>query len=95
MSKLSTAFHPQTDETTEHFNQEIKAYLAIYCSRNPENWSIMLPTLEFTHNNRRHADRTLTSFELMFGTSPLAIPISFSHTKFPDTKERLEGLAQG
>ena len=94
-SKLSTAFHPQTDGTTERFNQEIEAYLAIYCSGNPENWSNMLPTLEFTHNNRRHADRTLTSFELMFGTPPLAIPTSFSHTKFPDTKERLEGLARG
>ena len=32
----STTFHPQTDGTTECFNQEIKLYLAIYCADNPE-----------------------------------------------------------
>ena len=29
-SALSTAFHPQTDGTTEWVNQEIEAYLSIY-----------------------------------------------------------------
>ena len=28
---LSMVYHPQTDGTTERVNQEIKAYLAIYC----------------------------------------------------------------
>jgi hypothetical protein len=27
---LSTAYHPQTDGTTEHFNQEIEAYLSLF-----------------------------------------------------------------
>ena len=31
-SALSTAYHPQTDGTTERVNQEIKAYLSIYCA---------------------------------------------------------------
>ena len=31
-SKLTTAYHPQTDGATERVNQEIKAYLSIYCS---------------------------------------------------------------
>jgi hypothetical protein len=30
---LSTAYHSQTDGTTEQVNQEIKAYLAIYCQK--------------------------------------------------------------
>jgi len=34
---MSTAFHPQTDGTTERFNQEIELYLAIYCTDNPRN----------------------------------------------------------
>jgi RNase H-like domain found in reverse transcriptase/Integrase zinc binding domain len=33
---LSTAYHPQTDGTMERVNQEIKAYLAIYCHSYPE-----------------------------------------------------------
>jgi hypothetical protein len=45
------AFHPQSDRTTEHFNQEIEAYLSIYCFNNPTNWLATLLTLEFTHNN--------------------------------------------
>jgi Integrase zinc binding domain/Integrase core domain len=48
---LSTAYHPQTDGTTERVNQEIEAYLAIYCHSHPETWKKNLATLEFTHNN--------------------------------------------
>ena len=50
-SALSTAYHPQTDGTTERVNQEIEAYLGIYCISHPEEWVTALSTLEFTHNN--------------------------------------------
>jgi hypothetical protein len=66
-SNLTTAYHPQTDGATERVNQEIEAYLSIYCSAHPTEWKNSLSTLEFTHNNRRHADRTRTLFELMNG----------------------------
>ena len=54
-SALSTAYHPQTDGTTERVNQEIEAYLSIYCASHPDEWPQALHTLEFTHNNRQHA----------------------------------------
>ena len=38
-SSLTTAYHPQSDGATERVNQEIEAYLSIYCISNPENWS--------------------------------------------------------
>jgi Integrase zinc binding domain/Integrase core domain len=44
-SNLTMAYHPQTDGATECVNQEIEAYLSIYCSAHP------ISTLEFTHNN--------------------------------------------
>ena len=50
-SALSTAYHPQTDGTTERVNQEIEAYLSIYCASHPEEWPQALHSLEFTHNN--------------------------------------------
>jgi RNase H-like domain found in reverse transcriptase/Integrase zinc binding domain len=62
---LSTAYHPQTDGTTERVNQEIEAYLAIYCHSHPETWKKNLATMEFTQNNRRHADRPKTLFEII------------------------------
>ena len=82
-SSLSTAYHPQTDGTTEWVNQEIKAYLAIYCASHPEEWLTALHTLEFTHNNCWHANRQKTPFELMFGDSPQAIPHYFKTRGFP------------
>ena len=48
---LSTAYHPQTDGTTERVNQVIEAYLSIYCASHPEEWPQALHTLEFTYNN--------------------------------------------
>ena len=35
-SSLSTTYHPQMDGTTKRVNQEIEAYLAIYCVSHPE-----------------------------------------------------------
>jgi transposase InsO family protein len=34
-SNLTTAYHSQTDGATERVNQEIEAYLLIYCSAHP------------------------------------------------------------
>ena len=50
--KLTTAYRPQSDGMMEHFNQEIKAYIGIYCSSSPETWHKSTSTMEFTHNNR-------------------------------------------
>jgi Chromo (CHRromatin Organisation MOdifier) domain len=91
-SSLTTAYHPQSDGATERTNQEIEAYLSIYCSTHPETWKESLPMVEFTHNNRRHADRLKTPFELMLGESPLAIPITFENTKYPSVEERIKNL---
>jgi len=48
--------------------------------------------LEFTHNNRRHADRQRTPFELILGESPIAIPTSFTNTKYPSVDEKMKQL---
>ena len=36
-SKLSTAYHSQTNGATEHMNKEIEVYLSIFCSYFPED----------------------------------------------------------
>ena len=91
-SKLTTAYHPQTDGATERVNQEIEAYLSIYCSSHPTEWKNSISTLEFTHNNRRHADRLKTPFELMLGKNPIAIPTSFENTRYPTVEKRIKNL---
>ena len=89
---LSTAYHPQTDRTTERVNQEIEAYLSIYCTTHQEEWVTALSTLKFTHNNRRHTDQPKTPFELMFGDTPISIPLSFENTKFPLIEDKMKTL---
>jgi hypothetical protein len=91
-SALSTAYHPQTDGTTERVNQEIEVYLSIYCTSHREEWAMALHTMEFTHNSWRHANQQKTSFELMFRDSPIAVPQSFEHTKFPDIENKMKTL---
>jgi len=91
-SPLSTAYHPQSDGTTERYNQEIIAYLSIVCTSFPTDWLKSLPILEFVHNSRRHSNRPYTPFEMIMGTTPKAIPLAFEHSKFPSNQERLENL---
>ena len=78
--------------TTERINQEIETYLAIYCHSHPETWKRSISALEFTHNNRRHADRPWTPFELMMGESPKAIPEVFENTKFPSIDKKIKQM---
>jgi hypothetical protein len=91
-SALSTAYHPQTDGTTERMNQEIEAYLSIYCTFHPDDWLLSIHLLEFAHNNWRHADRQKSPFELILGYSPITIPHSFENTKFPTIEEKMKQL---
>jgi Integrase zinc binding domain len=91
-SNLTTAYHPQSDGATERVNQEIEAYLSIYCMSHPENWLHSLSTLEFTHNNRRHAERIHSPFKLIQGNNPISIPITFSHMKFPTIEEKMKQM---
>jgi hypothetical protein len=91
-SNLTTAYHPQSDGATKRVNQEIKAYLSIYCTSHPEDWLYSLSTPEFTHNNQRHAERVYSPFELIQGNNLISIPITFSHTKFPSIEEKIKRL---
>ena len=91
-SKLSTAYHSQTDRATERANQKIEAYVLIFCSSFPEEWAKKLFLVEFTHNNRWHTERKHSPFELMHGESPKTLPVTFEKTKYPTIKERMHTL---
>lgn len=86
------AYHPKKDGTTECVNQEIEVYLSIYCTSHPDEWPQAVHTMEFTCNNRWHADRQKSPFELMFGEPPVAIPYSFENMKFPTLEDKMKTL---
>ena len=86
---MSTAYHPQTDGVMERSNQETEAYLAIFCANNPERWSYLLPTLEFSYNQKSHATQKHSPFYLTLGYDPKAIPTAFPKTNIPEAKKRI------
>jgi hypothetical protein len=51
-----------------------------------------LATLEFTHNNRRHADRPKTLFEIIQGELPKALPLTYENTKFPSIDDKVKQM---
>ena len=53
-TKLSTAYHPETDGQTERTNQELEQYLRMYVNHRQNNWAEWLATAEFAFNNKVH-----------------------------------------
>jgi len=53
-SKMSTAFHPQTNRQTKRVNQELEQYLRIFIDYRQEQWPEWLGTAEFAYNNKAH-----------------------------------------
>ena len=91
---MTTAFHPQASGGTERVNREIQLYLSIFCINNPTSWSKALKKAEFVYNNRPHADRTQTPFELMYGEAPIAFPQAFGHSEHKNAEDRIKQLNQ-
>jgi len=69
-SKLSTAFHPQTDGQTERVNQELEQYLRMFINHRQEQWPEWLGTAEFAYNNKVHSSTQMTPFKANYGQDP-------------------------
>ena len=66
-TKLSIAFHPQTDRQMEKMNQELEQYLRIYINHRQNNWLEWLATAEFAFNNKIHTVTKLSLFKVNYG----------------------------
>jgi len=69
-SKLSTAFHPQTDGQTERVNQELEQYLRMFIDHRQEQWPEWLGTAEFAYNNKAHSSTRTLPFKANYGQDP-------------------------
>ena len=63
-SKMSMAFHPQTDRQIERVNQELKQYLRMFIDHRQEQWPDQLGTVEFAYNNKAHSSTKTLSFKV-------------------------------
>jgi len=66
-TKLSTAYHPQTDGQTERINQELEQYLRVFINHRQEQWLDWLGTTEFVYNNKIHAATKTLPFKANYG----------------------------
>ena len=69
-TKLSTAYHPQTDGQTEQINQELEQYLRMFVDHGQEQWPEWLGTVEFAYNNKKHIATQISPFEANYSLSP-------------------------
>ena len=66
-SKLSMAFHPQTDGQTKRVNQELEQYLRMFIDHRQEQWPEWLGTAEFAYNNKAHSSTKTSLFKANYG----------------------------
>ena len=73
-SRMSTAFHPQSDGQTERVNRVLEDVLRHYVNATHTDWDDWLPMAEFAINNAYHESIQNTPFVLNYGQQP-CIPL--------------------
>ena len=61
-TKLSTAFHLQTDRQIERINQELEQYLRFFVKHRQKDWLEWLTIAEFAMNNKVHMATKISPF---------------------------------
>jgi hypothetical protein len=80
----STAFHPQTDGQVERLNRTLEETLRAYVNHRQSDWDDLLPVVEFTINNAKHASTGYSPFELTYGQGPMS-PAILSNSRSIDS----------
>jgi len=65
-TKLSKAYHPETDGQTERTNQELEQYLKMYVNHRQNNWAKWLATAEFAFNNKVYTATKISLFQVNY-----------------------------
>ena len=78
---MSTAFHPQTNGTTEQANCSIGQILRMIINDDQTNWADKCPIVEFALNSSVSATTGFAPFKLNQGYMPqIRMPTSFDTT---------------
>jgi len=59
---FTSGYHPEGDRQTERTNQTLEQYLRVYYNYQQDNWSSLLPLMEFAYNNTPSATTGTTPF---------------------------------
>jgi len=91
-SKLSMAFHPQTDGQTERVNQELEQYFRMFIDHRQEQWPEWLGTAEFAYNNKAHSSTQTSPFKANYKQDPRMGFEGRKKTKYEGTEKFVEKM---
>jgi len=66
-TRLSMAFHPQTDRQMEQMNQELEQYLRLFVEHRQRDWPEWLASAEFAINNKAYTATKMLPFMANYG----------------------------
>jgi transposase InsO family protein len=99
--RLSTAFHPQTDGSTERMNSVLEAYIRAFVNWAQDNWALLCPMAQIAINGRDATSTGVAPFFLQHGYNvdplQLELPSGADYRKFTaeqrSDRERAEAIA--
>src|SRR5256884_4588848 len=89
---MSTAFHPQTDRSTEIANKTIIQILQNWVSTKQDNWAQHLPLVAYAINISTNDTTKMSPFYLRFSRQSKFLPDPYIKTSIPATDEFLDAL---
>jgi len=90
--RLSTAFSPETDGSTERMNQNVEAFVRTYVDYAQENWASLMPLAELAINNHDAASTGVSPFFLTHGYH--VHPVELDDVEVP-VRERISPIQRG
>ena len=76
--QMSSSYHPQSDDQTEHLNQSMETFLRWFVNACPSKWSSWLALAEFWYNSSFHSVLGRSPFEVLYRYPPLHIGLDVS-----------------
>jgi transposase InsO family protein len=84
-TKMSTAFHPQSDGLIERVNRSLLETLRVLVDSDGDTWPDHLPAIAFALNSTIHAATGFTPFWITTGRNP-TLPADLSVPAHPDAR---------
>jgi transposase InsO family protein len=83
---MSTAYHPQTDGSSERAIRTVSSILRAFVSSDQTDWSDKLPQAEFAINSTVSVTTGHTPFELNYGYTPSSLRLVATEVSFPGVR---------